>query len=169
MMALEYRDASIIRLKCRAVPLLKGTSRHKMSRGAYVLLGSPNAYLTLISTRGDLYRVVDAARILNEAHMPTRVVSMPSIGCFQQQSTHYIRSVVPWDGRLVVSIEAMSTHGWARWSMASIGMDRFGTTVHADAVTPRFKMTPEDLVKRIQRYLTDLDSQHAQMAGWRTI
>ena len=169
MMALDYKGPSIIGLNREAVPLLKGTSRHKVSRGAYVLSGTPDAHLTLISTGGDLYRVVDAARIFNEANVSTRVVSMPSMRCFEQQFSDYIRSVIPWDGRPIVSIEAMSTHGWARWSTASIGINQFGTTVHADAVMPHFKMTPEDIVERIRQYLTDLNGKNAQMAGWKNI
>ena len=169
MLALDYKGPSIIGLNRGAVPLLKGTNRHKVSRGAYALSGSPDAHLTLISTGGDVYRVVDAARILNDANVSTRVVSMPSMRCFEEQSPEYIRSVIPWDGRPIVSIEAMSTHGWARWSTASIGMNQFGTTVHADAVMPHFKMTPDNLFERILTYLTDLDGQSAQMAGWRNI
>jgi transketolase len=165
MVALEYKGPSILGLNRGAVPLLQGSSRRKVSRGAYVLSGTPDAHLTLISTGGDLYRVVDAARIFNDANLSTRVVSMPSMRCFEQQSSHYIRSVIPLDGRPVVSIEAMSTYGWARWATASIGVDRFGTTVHADAVMPHFKLTPEDIVERIRGYLAELDGKNAQMAG----
>ncbi len=169
MLALDYKGPTVIGLNRGAVPLLEGTNRHKMSRGAYVLSGASEAHLTLISTGGDLYRVVDAARMFNDRKVSTRVVSMPSMRCFEEQSPEYLRSVIPWDGRPIVSVEAMSTHGWARWSTASIGMNQFGTTVHADAVMSHFKLTPEDLVERIQKYLTDLNGKNAQMAGWKNI
>ncbi|KAI9695468.1 MAG: hypothetical protein M1836_006456 [Candelina mexicana] len=167
--ALDFKGPTIIGLNRGAVPLLKGSSRHKVAQGAYVLSGHADAQLTLISTGDDLHRVVDAARILNDAEISTRVVSMPSMRLFEQQSQEYIRSVIPWDGRPIVSVEAMSTHGWARWSTASIGQNTFGTTVHADAVMGHFKLNAHGIVDRIRTYLGELNGQNAIMAGWRNI
>ncbi len=169
MLALDYKGPTVIGLNRGPVPLLEGSDRHKVFQGAYVLSGAPEALLTVVSTGGDVYRAVDAAHILNDAGIATRVVSMPSMRRFEKQSEEYIRSVIPWDGRPVVSVEAMSTHGWARWSTASIGLNRFGTTVHADAVMAHFKLTAEDIAERIQGYLGDLDGKNAQMAGWKNI
>ncbi|KAI4209355.1 MAG: hypothetical protein LQ351_007718 [Letrouitia transgressa] len=169
MAALDFKGPTIIGLNRGAVPLLSGSSRHKVTQGAYVLSDVVDAQLTLVSTGGDLYRAVDAARILNDAKIFTRVVSMPSMRSFEQQSDQYIRSVIPWDGRPVISIEAMSTHGWARWSTASIGQNQFGTTVHADAIMGHFKLNAEDIVDRIRIYLDELDGENAVMAGWRNI
>lgn len=169
-MALEYRGFSVIGLNRGAVPLLEGTSRYRVAKGAYVISDSLQSQLTIVSTGSDLHRAVEAARILNnEPDTSTRVVSMPSMRSFEVQPLDYIRSVIPWDGRPVVSIEAMSTHGWSRWSTASIGMDRFGTTVHADAVMAHFKLAADDMARRIRAYVRELDGRNAQMAGWKVI
>lgn len=115
MMALDHRGPTILGLNRGAVPLQAGTCRQAMRRGAYVIEENAAAKVTLISTGGDLYQAVDAAKILCDTGIPTRVVSMPSMGVFEKQTPEYIQSVIPRNGRPVISIEAMSTHGWAKW------------------------------------------------------
>ncbi len=60
-------------------------------------------------------------------HGQVRVVSMPSWELFARQPVEYRRSVfVP--GVPVVSVEALSTTGWERYSHLSIGMRTFGAS-----------------------------------------
>ena len=140
-----------------------------MQRGAYVILGDTDYKLTLVSTGGDLYRAVNAAKMLTEAGTPTRVVSMPCMRKFEEQEEAYQREVFPWDGRPVVSYEAMSTHGWAKYATASIGHNSFGTTVEAQHVYPHFKLTEQDIVRRVNDYLAEIGDKNAHLVPWKNI
>lgn len=168
-MAIDYEGPTVLGLGRTAVPLLDGTDRDKVQRGAYTVFEDLWAKVTLVSTGGDLYRAVAAAKLLRAKGIPTRVVSMPSMRRFEEQPEEYIRSVIPWDGNPVVSFEAMSTHGWAKWSTASIGQNEFGTTVQAGAVFEHFKMTEEHISQRVQVYLEDLGSRNARLVPWKNI
>lgn len=173
IMALEHEGPTVLGLSRGGVPLQTGTSRTRMLKGAYVIADPTSdqgeAKVTLISTGSDLANTVDAATILNEQGIPTRVVSMPSMRRFEEQSAEYMTSVIPRDGRPVVSVEAMSMHGWARWATASIGLKTFGTTVHADAVADHFRISPKHIARRVKAYLKDLGDANALTQMWRAI
>ncbi|KAI0427897.1 Transketolase, thiamine diphosphate binding domain-containing protein [Xylaria sp. FL1042] len=169
IMALEYSGPTVLGLNVHKVPLQSGTSREKMQRGAYVIEEDHAANVTLISTGSELYQTVNAAKILRSQGLTTRVVSMPSIRRFEEQTREYIDSTLPRDGRPVVSVEAMSVHGWARWSTAGIGLNRFGTTVNPDAVAEYFKLTAEHIARRVSDYVADLDGKNALLEPWRSI
>jgi transketolase len=166
-MAIEHNGPSVISLNRTAVPLQENTDRKKVQRGAYVISENLNADLVLISTGDDLHRTIGAAELLRASGTTTSIVSMPSMRRFEEQDETYIRSVIPWDGTPVVSFEAMSTHGWARWATASIGQNSFGTTVQADAVFEHFNMTEEHISKRVQIYLKELHGRNARLLPWR--
>ncbi|KAI0395803.1 Transketolase, thiamine diphosphate binding domain-containing protein [Xylariaceae sp. FL0594] len=169
IMAIEHNGPTVLGLNRGAVPLQKGTDRVKMQKGAYVVVEEPDAQVTLIATGSELYASVDAAEVLKSRGIPARVVSMPCMGRFGQQDQAYMDSVIPRDGRPVVSVEAMSMHGWGRWATASIGLNRFGTTVHADAVSEYFKLTPEHIARRVSDYVADLGGRNALLEPWRAI
>lgn len=122
IMALEYSGPTVLGLNVHEVPLQSGTSREKMQRGAYVIEEDHAANVTLISTGSELYQTVNAAKILRSQGLTTRVVSMPSMRRFEEQTREYIDSTLPRDGRPVVSVEAMSVHGWARWYVVSLSL-----------------------------------------------
>ena len=116
---------------CTRAPVsaLEHSSRDKAMNGGYIILpeegdGAPD--LVLLATGSEVWRCVDAAKVLRSEHsIRTRVVSMPCQEAFLEQSESYRRSVLP--GNIpTLSVEASSEHGWHRWSHAQIGMTTFG-------------------------------------------
>ena len=168
-MALEYQGTSVLGLNRHDVPLLQGTDRTKAQSGAYAILEDPAAQLTLVSTGSEVHLTVEAAQILIQSGIATRVVSMPSMRRFEEQAVEYINSVLPWDRRPIVSVEAHSTHGWARWSTASIGQQDFGTCVQAAAVYEHFGFTGPQIANRVKAYLDLLSYDDAHSVPWRPI
>ncbi|XXH02724.1 hypothetical protein Hte_009109 [Hypoxylon texense] len=169
IMALDHHGPTVLNLNRGAVPLQKGTDRLKMQKGAYVIEEDEQAKVTLVSTGSEVYHAVDAAALLRARGIPARIVSMPCMRRFEQQDRAYVESVIPRDGRPVVSVEAMSMHGWARWATASIGLSRFGTTVHADAVAEYFQLNAKHIARRVAAYLEDLGGRNALLEPWRAI
>ena len=168
-MALDFKGPTVLGLNRHGVPLQPGTDRVKMQQGAYVISEDPDYKITFVSTGGDLFRAVKASELFQKAGTPTRVVSMPSMRTFEQQSAEYQLSIFPVDGRPVISYEAMSTHGWAKYATASIGHNDFGTTVDAKEVYPHFKLTEQDVFERVTAYLAALGERNPHLVPWRNI
>ena len=63
-----------------------------------------------------------------------RVVSMPSMEAFEEQTAEYKESVLPKACRKRVAVEALSDFGWYRY----VGLDGKGTNKADIAITKRF-------------------------------
>lgn len=169
MMAINNEGPTVIGLNLVAVPRLVGSDRNKMQKGAYVLSEDPKSRVTLISTGSDAWRVAEATNMLRKENIPCRMVSMPSMQRFNAQDETYVRSVLPWDGRPVVSIEAGSTLPWPRYASASIGQEEFGVSMSAGAVMGHFRLTPRHLFERIKVYLDEVGDRDVRLMPWRKI
>ena len=107
--------------------------------------------LILIGTGSELSICLDAADLLEEDGVPTRVVSMPCFDRFIEQDAAYRDSVLPPSVRARVSVEAAATFGWERWvgpEGESIGMTGFGASGPQPALYEHFGFTPEHVAER---------------------
>ncbi|THX47735.1 hypothetical protein D6D08_10140, partial [Aureobasidium pullulans] len=111
-----------------ALSLVPNTNRQHVLKGGYVILENEGADVTLISCGSELQFAVEASKQLNAADIPTRVVSMPCISLFEEQSQQYQDSVLSGSTH-VISIESYIATTWARFCTASIAMDSFGYSV----------------------------------------
>ena len=117
---------SIFALSRQPVPLLPGSDREKVRRGAYVVWfkGSDKPELTIIATGAEVATAIAAAEKVTSVEN-IRVVSMPSQKHFDAQDEDYRRSVLPTETSLVVAVEAWASYGWARYAHASFSMQTF--------------------------------------------
>ncbi|KZZ93052.1 transketolase TktA [Ascosphaera apis ARSEF 7405] len=139
---------SILALTRQNLPQLENSSIEKALRGGYVAYEVENAAITLVSTGSEVALCIDAAKALKEKHgLAARVVSIPCFEVFDLQDKEYRLSVLP-DGIPVLSVEPMSTMGWARYSHEQFGLNRFGASGPAKQVYERFEFTPEGISKR---------------------
>lgn len=119
---------SIIALSRQNLPHLEGSTIEKASKGAYVLHEVEGAGITLVSTGSEVCICVDAAKELEEKHgVKARIVSVPCFEVFDLQDKEYRLSVFP-DGIPSLSVEAMSTMGWERYTHEQFGLNRFGAS-----------------------------------------
>ncbi|MYD42537.1 MAG: transketolase [Gammaproteobacteria bacterium] len=120
-----------------------------IKRGAYILRSeTKDLELILIATGSEVEVAQEAADRLETAGTGVRVVSMPSVDRFMQQSDEYRELVLPYTMRNRVAIEAAHPDYWRRFvglDGAVVGINRFGLSapgdevmrelgVHADAV-----------------------------------
>jgi transketolase len=77
---------------------------------------------------------------------------MPCAEVFNDQTQAYKESVFP-DGAVSVSIEAMSTMGWQRFTHAQVGLDTFGASGPYKDVYKHFGLTPEVLADKAKKAL----------------
>lgn len=150
----QKHTPSVIALTRHGVPTLPGSSADKVSRGAYVLTethpeNSSHSHakpaIILVSTGSEVTIAHDAAKALSAARGVTvRVVSMPCMELFAAQSVEYQSEVFP-DHVPVMSIEASSTAGWARWAHAQFGLSGYGMSAPAADLFKHFGFTAANL------------------------
>ena len=129
-----------------------------IERGAYVLRESSKdeADLILIGTGSELYICAEAAELLEEDGIATRVVSAPCLDRFAEQDEGYRHSVLPPSVRARVSVEAASPLGWSTWigeDGEAIGMTTFGSSAPQPDLYEHFGFTPEKIAERARGVL----------------
>jgi transketolase len=122
-----------------------------VARGAYVLADPPDGEpeVILIATGSEVAMTVEAYQRLTADGIRARVVSMPSMQLFDQQSQSYRDEVLPPAVTARVSVEKGSTFGWDRWvgpTGAIIGMSTFGASAPMKVLQAKFGFTPENIV-----------------------
>ena len=131
--------------------------RDGVPRGAYVLedteAGDPD--LVLMATGSEVSLAMSAAERLRGDGVAVRVVSMPSLELFREQSEDYRSEVLP-AGVPRLAIEAASPLGWHEWVGADgdiIGLDRFGASAPGDTVMEELGFDVDHVVHRARTLL----------------
>jgi transketolase len=165
-LAVEADGPVALALTRQDVPVLDGTAERAaagVEKGGYVLVdevtGPPQ--LVLIGTGSEVQLCVGAARALEEAGVPTRVVSLPCWEWFAEQGDQYMEAILP-HGLPRLSVEAGSTFGWSRYADASIGLDHFGASAPGALVLEKFGFTVDHVVERAQALLAAPAGQTGQ-------
>ncbi|KAJ9119051.1 hypothetical protein QFC22_003542 [Naganishia vaughanmartiniae] len=144
---------SVFCLSRQAVPLLDGSDRSKIAKGAYIVSGHDiEPELTIVATGAEVSRAIATAKLLSSTKK-VRVVSMPSQKHFDAQSFEYRQSILPTSKSLVVSIEAWGSYGWARYVHASLSMHTFGHSAPAEQLYEKFGFKPENMATKIDAWV----------------
>ncbi len=88
--------------------------------------------------------------------MKVRVVSMPSIELFEEQSNEYKEALLPRNIRRRVSLEMGNTALWYKYvglDGLAIGIDKFGASAPANKVIEEYGFSVEKVVTRIKNEL----------------
>ncbi|MFN3729207.1 MAG: transketolase [Fimbriimonadaceae bacterium] len=119
---------------------------HPSQFGAYILreAGSGEPDLVLIGTGSEVQLCLKAAEHLEREGIATRVVNMPSWALFEAQDPEYQEEVLGTDA-LTISVEAATTFGWATYSDAQFGLDRFGASAPGEICLREFGFTAENI------------------------
>jgi transketolase len=154
--ALEREDGPVgLGLSRQKLPVLEGTTREGVARGAYVVWeadesnGLPD--VILIATGSEVSLSIDAAKQLGEQGVQARVVSMPCWELFEAQPVDYRDEVLPRDVKSRLSIEAGVAFGWKRWvgdDGDSISIEHFGASAPGNTVLEKFGYTVDNVVAR---------------------
>ncbi len=136
------------------LPQMAGSSKEAL-KGAYVIADSaknvPDAIL--IASGSEVSLAVDAKAELIKDGIDVRVVSMPSMDVFEQQSDEYKEYVLPKSVRKRVAIEALSDFGWGRYvglDGAYVTMHSFGASAPAATLFKEFGFTVENVVRTVK-------------------
>ena len=130
-----------------------GTGKEAL-RGGYVLddcEGTPD--VILMASGSEVSLAVKAKAVLAEEGMKVRVVSMPCMDIFEEQSAEYQESVLPKSVRRRVAIEALSDFGWGKYvglDGACVTMKGFGTSGPYAKLFEHFGFTVDNVVKTVK-------------------
>ena len=119
---------SILALTRQNLPQLENSTIESAIKGGYVSVENEKADITLVSTGSEVCICIEAVKYLKDHHnLTARVVSIPCFEVFDTQSKEYRLKCLP-DGIPSLSVEAMSTMGWERYSHEQFGLNRFGAS-----------------------------------------
>lgn len=147
--ASEKTPTALILTRQNLAPVV-GSSKEAL-KGGYILEdceGMPE--LILIATGSEVELAVKAKAVLEAEGRKVRVVSMPCMELFEEQSEEYRESVLPAAVRKRVAIEAGSDFGWSRYvglDGAVIGMTSFGASAPANELFRHFGFTVDHVVE----------------------
>ena len=157
-LAIENRHRpSALCLSRQAMANQANSSIEKVAHGGYVLedcAGTPD--LILIGTGTELDLCVQAAKQLSAEGKKVRVVSMPCVELFDEQSDAYKEQVLPSAVRKRIVVEAAESFGWHRFvglDGDTITMDRFGASAPGGTCMEKFGFTVENVVAKAKALL----------------
>ncbi len=139
------------------LPILENSSFEKVAKGAYVVHETAADFDTiLIATGSEVALAIDVARELEKDGSKVRVVSMPSVELFEEQSKEYKEELLPLSVRRRVSLEMGNSALWYKYvglDGLAIGIDKFGASAPANKVIEEYGFTVEAVVEKIKNEL----------------
>ncbi|WP_111557438.1 transketolase [Paracoccus sediminilitoris] len=155
---------SVLALSRQNLPTLRQDGGENLTaKGAYILReavgGEPKA--VLMATGSEVEIAVAARDVLEDAGIPTRVVSVPSMELFRDQPATYRQQVLPAQ-TVRVAIEAAVRQPWD-WLLlgergqeaksAFVGMEGFGASGPAPELYKEFGITADKVVEHVKGML----------------
>jgi len=129
------------------------TSLEKVAQGGYIIEGDPNVKpdMILIASGSEVHLALATAKLLSDHKV--RVVSMPCMELFNEQTDDYKNQVIPADVTYRVAIEAGATFGWDRYTGLQgwvFGLDHYGKSAPYKELEKTYGFVPENLAKLIE-------------------
>ncbi len=165
--AKETAAAWVMALNSKSSPTALVLSRQNLTqyensgeglyKGAYILKEASKATpdLVLVASGSEVELIYNAAAVLEEKGIATRVVSMPSWFLFEAQEGAYKAAVLPKNIK-TLAVEAGTTLGWHKYVGSEgdvLGIDTFGASAPAELVYEMMGLTVDNVVAKAQALL----------------
>jgi len=148
--ALTEKTPTVIVLSRQNLPQFEKSSL-EAQKGAYVLADCKKPEVILIGTGSEVETCMQAKELLEKDKIKVRVVSMPSIEAFEQQSEQYKESVLPSSVKARVCVEAASHYSWYKYAGEYgeiVAMKDFGLSAPASQLFVHFGFTKENIAAK---------------------
>jgi transketolase len=133
------------------------TSASNVEFGGYVLVDASDKKpeLILIATGSEVQLALAARLELEQSGVKTRVVSMPCVEWFEEQSDSYRESVLPASVQARVSVEAGLALGWSKYVPQgdSVSIEHYGASADYKTLFSKFGITTEAVVAKAKAVL----------------
>ena len=132
-----------------------GIDGRKALKGGYIVRESfkETPDLIIIATGSEVGVAYDAYDVLKEKGISARIVSMPCVEVFEQQSDEYKNSVLPHDVAKRMVVEASFDMAWYRYvglDGTIIGMTEFGQSAPYAKLFEHYGFTVENVVEKAE-------------------
>jgi transketolase len=133
------------------------TERYKAAlqaeKGAYIVQDEANYDVILLASGSEVSTLVEGAKLLTDAGIKTRVVSVPSEGLFRSQSKTYQENILPYGKKifgltagLSVTLEGLVGAAGKVW-----GMNSFGFSAPYKVLDEKLGFTPENVYQQVTK------------------
>jgi transketolase len=133
------------------------SSASNVEFGGYVLVDASDKKpeLILIATGSEVQLAIAARLELEQSGIKTRVVSMPCVEWFEQQSDSYRESVLPATVQARISVEAGLSLGWSKYVPQgdSVSIEHYGASADYKTLFAKFGITTEAVVAKAKAVL----------------
>ena len=155
--ATSEKTPTALVLSRQNLPQLEGSGREAL-KGGYVVAKETKAVpdAIVIASGSEVQLGIEAKKILAEEGVDIRVVSMPSMDVFEQQSQEYKEEILPKNVRARVAVEALSGFGWDKYTGLDgeiISMKSFGASAPGNLLFEHFGITTEAVVTAVKKTL----------------
>ncbi len=125
-----------------------------IEKGGYILYPESGNSLDalIIATGSEVQYAMNAAKMASKQEIGVRVVSMPCLEIFEEQSPKYKESVIPSAIDKVMVIEASIASAWKGYTRAKgivIGMETFGMSAPASELFEHFGFSDDNVFKEL--------------------
>jgi transketolase len=131
-----------------------------VAMGGYVLAeASANPEVILIATGSEITLALEAREVLESEGVSTRVVSMPCVEWFDEQTPAYRESVLPGAVRARVSVEAGIAQSWHRFigdHGEAVSLEHFGASADYLTLYREFGITTDAVVAAAKKSLASV-------------
>jgi transketolase len=127
----------------------------QISRGGYVLADVASPKAIILATGSEVALAMAAQKLLADAGIAVRVVSMPCANVFDRQDATYRDAVLP-KGIKRIAVEAGVTDYWRKYvglEGAVVGLDRFGESAPAGELFKFFGITADAVAEAVKRVI----------------
>ncbi|MFC4652097.1 transketolase [Lactococcus nasutitermitis] len=137
------------------LPVLDGTAElaeEGVNRGAYIIAKEEGALEGIIIATGS--EVALAVEAKKELGAGIRVVSMPSMNIFDEQSAEYREEILPQSVTKRLAVEAGTSFGWGKYvglAGGTVTVDKWGASAPATKVLPEYGFTVENVVAQFKK------------------
>jgi transketolase len=124
-------------------------------KGAYALNEVAQPKVVIVATGSEVGAAVEAATALEAEGTPARVVSMPCVELYKQQSQSFKDGLLP-KGVPTVVVEAGTTIGWSNLlarDVLAIGIDHYGASAPGEVLCEKFGFTGKAIKEKISAWI----------------
>lgn len=143
---------TVLALSRQNLPQIEGSSKEAL-KGGYIIAESIKAKpdAIIIASGSEVSLAVDAKKELMEKGFDIRVVSMPCMDIFEQQSDEYKEKILPQTVEKRLVVEVGSSICWGKYlgfKGKSVTIDTFGASAPANVLFKKYGFTVENVVNK---------------------
>lgn len=143
---------TVLALSRQNLPQIEGSSKEAL-KGGYIIAESIKAKpdAIIIASGSEVSLAVDAKKELMKKGFDIRVVSMPCMDIFEQQSDEYKEKILPQTVEKRLVVEAGSSICWGKYlgfKGKSVTIDTFGASAPANVLFKKYGFTVENVVNK---------------------